>query len=259
VIGDKPVAARRARQEDIGSLFQWEDTMAREITVKVGDGTMGIFTAEPQGTGPHPAVVLIHHRDGVDEFTRVTCERLAKEGFFAAAPNLYHRRPADEDSAVSRQKLTDGEVVADIDACVKQLQALPAVKGDRIAIMGHCMGGRMAYLGAASNSAFKAAVVLYGGGIFRAEGEGRLPPIAHTPNIKCAIAGFFGREDKNPSPDDVERISQELKKHSIRHDFRIYDGAGHAFQNFSNKASYREEASEDAWRRLVPFLKTELK
>ena len=130
--------------------------------------------------------------------------------------------------------------MADIDASVKELQALPAVKGDRIAIMGHCMGGRMAYLGAASNAAFKAAVVLYGGGIFRAEGEGRLPPIALTPNIKCAIAGFFGRDDKNPPPDDVERISQELKKHSIRHDFRIYDGAGHAFQNFTSQASYRE-------------------
>jgi carboxymethylenebutenolidase len=233
--------------------------MAHELNVKVGDGTMGIYTVEPEGTGPHPAVVLIHHRDGVDDFTKATCERLAKNGFFAAAPNLYHRRPAGENSAESRKSLNDGEVLADIDACVKELQALPAVKGDRIAIMGHCMGGRMAYLGATSNAAFKAAVVLYGGGIFRAEGEGRLAPIALTPNIKCAIAGFFGREDKNPSPDDVERISQELKKHSIRHDFRIYDGAGHAFQNSSNPASYREEASEDAWRRLVPFLKAELR
>ncbi len=233
--------------------------MARERTVKVGDGTMGIYTADPEGAGPHPAVVLIHHRDGVDEFTKATCERLAKNGFFAAAPNLYHRRPAGEDGAESRKSLSDGEVLADIDACVKELQALAAVKSDRIGIMGHCMGGRMAYLGAASNAAFKAAVVLYGGGIFRAEGEGRLAPIALTPNIKCAIAGFFGREDKNPSPDDVERISQELKKHSIRHDFRIYDGAGHAFQNFSNPASYREEAAEDAWRRLIPFLKTELR
>ncbi|HUK57838.1 MAG TPA: dienelactone hydrolase family protein [Stellaceae bacterium] len=233
--------------------------MARELTVKVGDGTMGIFTVEPEGAGPHPAVVLIHHRDGVDEFTKATCERLAKSGFFAAAPNLYHRRPAGEDGAESRKSLNDGEVLADIDACVKELQAQSAVKGDRIAIMGHCMGGRMAYLGATSNAAFKAAVVLYGGGIFRAEGEARLAPIAHTPNIKCAVAGFFGRDDKNPSPEDVERISQELKKHSIRHDFRIYDGAGHAFQNFSNPVSYREEASEDAWRRLVPFLKTELR
>jgi carboxymethylenebutenolidase len=233
--------------------------MARDITVKVGGADMRIFTVEPEGAGPHPAVVLIHHRDGIDEFTRAACERLAKNGFFAAAPNLYHRRPADEDGAVSRQKLNDGEVVADIDAAVTTLKAMANVRGDRLAIMGHCMGGRMAYLGAASNAAFKAAAVLYGGGIFRAEGEGRLPPIALTPNIKCAVAGFFGRDDKNPPPEDVECISLELTKHSIRHDFKIYDGAGHAFQNFSNPAQYREEASEDAWRRLIPFLKTELK
>ena len=79
--------------------------MTREITVEVAGKTMNVFTAEAEGAGPHPAVVLIHHRDGVDEFTRAACERLAKNGFFAAAPNLYHRRPADEDGAVSRQKL----------------------------------------------------------------------------------------------------------------------------------------------------------
>ena len=56
----------------------------------------------------------------------------------------------------------------------------------------------------------------------------------------------------------MAKISEELKKFDVRHDFRIYDGAGHAFQNFSNPKSYREQQSEDAWSRFVPFLKTEL-
>ena len=72
------------------------------------------------------------------------------------------------------------------------------------------------------------------------------------------IAGFFGRDDTNPSPDQVAQISAELTKHNIRHDFRTYDGTGHAFQNFTSKESYRERSSEDAWSRLVPFLRTEL-
>jgi carboxymethylenebutenolidase len=233
--------------------------MSREITVQVGASPMSIFIAEPQGAGPHPAVVVIHHRDGVDEFTRVFCERLAKNGFAGVAPNLYHRRPADEDSRASRQALTDGEVVADINATVTALQAQKSVRGDRLAILGHCMGGRMAYLGAASNPGFKAAGVFYGGGIFRVEGEGRPAPFALTGNIKCPVLGGFGREDTNPPPADVERISAELTKFGIRHDFKIYDGAGHAFQNFSSPETYRETASEDVWARLVPFLRAELK
>jgi carboxymethylenebutenolidase len=231
--------------------------MTQQIETEVGGSRMSLFVAEPQGAGPHPAVILIHHREGVDEFTRATCERLAKNGFVAAAPNLFHRRPAGEDTRASRQNLTDSEVVADIGAAVTAVQGLKTVKPDRLAIMGHCMGGRMAYLGAASNPAFKAAVVLYGGGILRAEGPGPAP-FALTSNIKCPIAGFFGKDDKNPSPDQVAQISAELKTHNVRHDFRFYDGTGHAFQNFTNPESYREQSSEDAWSRLVPFLRTEL-
>jgi carboxymethylenebutenolidase len=233
--------------------------MTREIKVEVAGSAMPVFVAEPAGAGPHPAVVLIHHRDGVDEFTRATCERLAKNGFVAAAPSLFHRRPPGEDTRASRQKLTDGDVVADIGATVKALQAMTSVRGDKLAIMGHCMGGRMAYLGAATNPAFKAAVVCYGGGIMRVEGEGRPSPFALTSNIKCPIAGFFGKDDTNPPPADVERISAELTKYGVRHDFRSYDGTGHAFQNFTSPDSYREKSSEDAWSRLVPFLQAELK
>lgn len=232
--------------------------MTQELAVEVGGSRMGILVAEPQGSGPHPAVVVTHHREGVDEFTRAVCERLAKNGFVAAAPNLFHRAPAGEDTRTSRQKLTDVEVVADIDAAVKAAQGLKSVRPNAIGIMGHCMGGRMAYLGAASNPAFKAAVVLYGGGIQRVEGPGP-SPFERTPNIKCAIAGFFGKDDKNPSPEQVAQISAELKKYNIRHDFRLYDGTGHAFQNFTNPESYREQSSEDAWSRLVPFLTAELK
>jgi carboxymethylenebutenolidase len=232
--------------------------MTRDVKVQVGGSAMSITVAEPAGAGPHPGIVVIHHREGVDEFTRAVAERLAKNGFTAAAPNLFHRRPATEDTREARRSLTDGDVVADIGATVAWLQGEKSVRGDKLSIIGHCMGGRMSYLGAASNAAIKAAVVLYGGGIMRAEGEGRKPPIELTGNIKCAVAGFFGKDDTNPSPADVQRISDELKKYNIRHDFRLYDGTGHAFQNFTNKDSYREQSSEDAWSRLVPFLKAEL-
>jgi carboxymethylenebutenolidase len=220
---------------------------------------MSLFVTEPEGAGPHPGIVVIHHRDGVDEFTLAVCERLAKNGLAAAAPNLFHRRPAGEDTRESRKSLTDGEVVADIGAAVTWLQGQKSIRGDRLGIIGHCMGGRMSYLGAASNPAFKAAVVCYGGGIFRVEGEGRPTPFELTSHIKCPIAGFFGKDDTNPPPADVARISDELKKFNIRHEFRMYDGTGHAFQNFTSKESYREQSSEDAWSRFVPFFQTELK
>ncbi|HUB97236.1 MAG TPA: dienelactone hydrolase family protein, partial [Stellaceae bacterium] len=125
--------------------------MTRDVTVQVGGSAMAITVAEPAGAGPHPGMVVIHHREGIDEFTRAVCERLAKNGFTAAAPNLFHHRPAGEDTRESRRSLNDGQVVADIDATIAWLQGQKSVRGDRIGIIGHCMGGRMSYLGAASN------------------------------------------------------------------------------------------------------------
>jgi carboxymethylenebutenolidase len=77
-------------------------------------------------------------------------------------------------------------------------------------------------------------------------------------NIDCPIIGFFGNDDQNPSPADVDRIAATLKGHGKTFAFHRYDGAGHAFQNFK-EANYRKEASDDAWAKLIPFFQAALK
>lgn len=232
--------------------------MSSEITVQSGGSPMAIFVAVPEGAGPYPAIVVAHHRDGVDDFTRTTCERLAKNGFVAAAPNLYHRRADDEDRLELRKYLEDGHTITDVNATVDHLLAMTAVRRDAIGIIGHCMGGRTSFLCAASIPIFRAAGIFYGGGIMTSRADNRPPPFEFARDIRCPVIGSFGKEDKNPSPEDVAKISAALKRYDIRHDFRIYDGAGHAFQNFASPQSYREQASEDAWGRLIPFLHAEL-
>jgi carboxymethylenebutenolidase len=233
--------------------------MQSDMMLPVGSNQMHVRVARPPTPDLLPGIVLIHHRGGIDKFTARSAERLAANGFHVAAPNLFHRRPPGEDTAESRKHLSDGEVVADIAAAVDYLRSLPTqVRGDALAIMGHCMGGRMAYLGAAANPHFKAAVVLYGGGILRGEGEGRPAPIELTKNISGPVLGLFGKEDTNPSPADVAAIDAALTEAKIRHAFHSYEKAGHAFQNFEDKERYRHDAAEDAWKRIIAFLKAEL-
>jgi carboxymethylenebutenolidase len=232
--------------------------MTSTVTVVSGGTEMDIFLATPAGAGPHPAVVVAHHRDGVDEFTRRACERLAEAGFVAAAPNLYHRRPDDEDRGESRNHIEDGHTIVDINATVDHLLSLKSVRMHAMGVLGHCMGGRTAFLCATAVPIFRIAGIFYGGGILTSRRDNRPPPIEFTRNIHCPLVGFFGKDDKNPSPDDVARISAACKRFDVRHEFKLYDGAGHAFQNFANPASYREQQSEDAWSRLIPALKAEL-
>jgi carboxymethylenebutenolidase len=73
------------------------------------------------------------------------------------------------------------------------------------------------------------------------------------------VIGFFGRDDTNPSPADVDRIDAELTRHGKPHEFHRYDGAGHAFLNFANAERYRPDQAKDAWAKMLDFLDRHLK
>jgi carboxymethylenebutenolidase len=89
-------------------------------------------------------------------------------------------------------------------------------------------------------------------------GPGTPPAIDLAPNIRCPVIGFFGNEDTNPSPADVNDYEAALKKAGVEHVFHRYDHAGHAFQTFSNPERYRPEASEDAWGKVLAFMQEKL-
>lgn len=78
-----------------------------------------------------------------------------------------------------------------------------------------------------------------------------------TDKINCPIAGFFGNEDKNPSPEMVDRLAAEFDRLGIRYEFNRYDDTGHAFQDYT-APNYREPATLDAWPKLLNFLIREM-
>jgi len=214
---------------------------------------MRCYVSAPPGGGLHPAVIVIQHAGGVDEFVRRMCDRLGKAGFVAVAPDLYHREaPGSSDDPMTRMgRLRDRNIVADVNAAVEHARGLAEVREDSIGITGFCMGGRVAYLMAASNPAFKAAVVFYGGNIMVPWGEGPAP-FDLSPQIGCPVLGLFGEDDPNPNPADVAKIDAELTRLGKTHEFHSYSGAGHAFMN-EDRPSYREAAAKDAWQRCIEW------
>ena len=84
-------------------------------------------------------------------------------------------------------------------------------------------------------------------------GENNPPAIKLAPNIKCPVIGFFGNDDQNPSPEDVNDYSRTLTDAGVEHEFHRYDYAGHAFQSFNIEEKYSEDASKDAWTKVLDF------
>jgi len=72
------------------------------------------------------------------------------------------------------------------------------------------------------------------------------------PDVSCPVLGFFGNDDGNPDPEQVNKIEAELKKHGKTYDFHRYDGAGHAFFRWEAK-SHRPEQAADAWEKVWAF------
>lgn len=243
----------RAPLNDLGGE---ETTMTSSWQEIESDGSrMRIHVSAPQAEGDVAAVVVMQHQGGVDEFVQRTTERLARAGFVAAAPDLYHRDGPDcrDDIVARRSRLSDRRILHDIAATVTFLKGYPGVDADRLGILGFCMGGRLAYLGAAADSAFRACVAYYPGNTFRAWGRDLPSPFERTPDIGCPIQGHFGAEDANPSPEDMAKLDQALTRFGKPHEFYSYENAGHAFLDFT-KESYRKHADETSWPRTVEFL-----
>lgn len=224
------------------------------------DGSpMRTHVSTPDGSGPFPAMVVIQHQSGVDEFIQSVTQRLAGAGYVAAAPDLYHRDgPNCQDDMRTRStRLGDRRVTNDVAAAVKMLQANPSVNRDKIGVIGFCMGGRVVYLMAAAVPEFKAAVTFYPGNTGRAWGRDIPSPFERSGEIHCPVQGHFGEDDKNPSPEDMRKLDAELNKHNKAHEFYSYPNAGHAFLD-NTKESYRAAAAEQAWPRALEFLKRHL-
>ena len=239
--------------------------VAKWETLKISDGTeTQAFVATPDGPGPFPGVVISQHLGGVDQFIQETSVRLAEEGYVVIAPDLYHRLDAIEGESTPEKllarlaNLTDTGVIADNNAAVEWLKA-SSLSHESIGIVGFCMGGRIVYMMAGENSAFKAAVSFYGSRTQENWGSDPRPtPFDLLANAYCPILGLFGEDDKDPNPEKVQELSAELTKHGKAHEFHSYPGAAHAYMNYTNEAAYREDAAKASWPVTLEFLERHL-
>jgi carboxymethylenebutenolidase len=244
------------------------DAIRAETISIVGHGGDEIeaYLATPLAAGSRGGIVWIHHMPGYDRETKEFVRRLAVNGYHVVAPNLYSREApgaAPDDAAAAVRAaggVPDERLVGDVAGAVSHLGSLAGANG-KFGVIGHCSGGRHAYL-AACSLPFDAAVDCYGGRVVEDAREGMpkaMKPILHlAPNLGCPLLGLFGADDVFPTPAAVATLDAELTKLDKAHEFHSYEGAGHAFFSV-DRPSYRPEAAVDGWRRIDEFFATHLK
>ncbi|MCL9757865.1 dienelactone hydrolase family protein [Frankia sp. AiPa1] len=211
------------------------------VVLPTPDGPARAILAEPEDVPVLGGIVVLHEADGLTGHVRDLCARLARVGWRAIAPDLYHR------SAV----LTGTEVLDDVDAAMGVL-AEEGTALDRCAVVGFCLGGTVAFH-AAVDRPFAAAVTFYGDGI-RARQLGEPSQLELAGQLQAPWLGLYGGQDVNVPISDVEALRTATAGAPVPAEIIIYPNAGHAFLNDSRPDAYQGPAARDAWSRTLTWL-----
>ena len=224
------------------------------IEIKTAEGSMPAHLAEPKGTGPFPAVIVVMEAFGLLPHIEEVAGRLAGEGYVAVAPDFYYRRLPDNKASYDRleraielmQTVDDDAFIEDLKATLTYLEEHGGAGAGRVGITGFCMGGRLSFLAAtALPGRIAAAAPFYGGGI--------TAHLAQADAIQCPLQLFFGENDAFIPLDQVKQIDARLKELGKNYKLEVYPGADHGFF-CDERPAYHREAAVDAWEKLKVFL-----
>ena len=213
-----------------------------------GEVLMG-YMARPEGDAPAPAVIVIQEWWGLNDHILDLANRFAQEGFVALAPDLYKGVVASEPDEARKlvMELDMAEAVKEIQQGITHLLDQPFASGEKVAITGFCMGGRLTLQTALVDDRLAVAIPWYG------------TPIApeDAPNIKAPVLGLYGAEDGGIPVEGVTAMGDALTAAGIENEMMIYEGAPHAFFN-DTRQSYNEAAAADAWPRALEWMRARL-
>jgi carboxymethylenebutenolidase len=226
----------------------------KPVSYKSGDETVQATLYTPPGKGPFPALIVIHEWWGLNGWVKDQASKLADEGYESLAIDLYRGKVATTPDMAHElmRGVPDDRANRDLKAAFQFLQSQPNVKKDRIGAIGWCMGGGYALDVALDEPTLAADVINYGH---------LVTDSAEIKKINAPILGLFGGLDQGITPDDVHKFEAAMKQQGKKVEIKIYDDAGHAFENPDNKNTpgYRPPDAADAWQRTITFLAEYLK
>lgn len=222
--------------------------MGQHVQLSASDGhTLDAYVVHP-ATRDFSAVVVLQEIFGVNRHIRSIVDDYAKQGFLAIAPALFDRATrgvelhyTQTDSAKGMQLITQiGIDNALLDVAAAILYAEKLASAHKVAVVGFCLGGTLAWLSATRLNA-KAAVGYYGGRISNY--------VAEQP--RCPVMLHVGALDKHIPTSEIDKIQHAHPGLPLF----LYENAGHGF-NCDQRADYNPSAASLARERTLNFLRS---
>ena len=229
--------------------------MSQTVQFQSNGGTAsGYLATPPSGSGP--GVLVIQEWWGLDWGTKEMTDRLARDGFVALAPDLYHGELAGhtemDKAGRLMQALPPDRAARDMSGAIDYLASHTTVTSPKIGVVGFCMGGMLAFLIAANRpDKVKAVVPFYG----FPQGDAEPDWSALT----ASIQGHMAEHDDYFRPDKARALEAKLRAMGKDVTLTVHPGTGHAFMAPHNALGTKdEELAKKIWPQVVAFLKSKL-
>ena len=221
-----------------------------DITLAAADGTTFMAhyarAAKPTGAG----MVVLPDVRGLHQFFKELAERFAEAGIDSVAID-YFARTAETDDRSDKfdymphvQQTTAENVAADVAAAIGYLKSDEGGAVKSVFTVGFCFGGSNSWNQSAAQPGLAGAIGFYG------------RPMRSEPFIsrmKAPLMLMIAGADAATTPEQNQEFDRELTAAGVQHEKHIYRDAPHSF--FDRTYEQWKDASDDAWRRMLDFVK----
>jgi len=228
------------------------DVEERTVEYRSGDVDVPALLAVPKTPGPHPAVLFVHGRSGLNERVRAQARRLAGAGFAVLAPD-YHTGRFIPENPIEHDPATEQDVERGLDF----FKGVPGAKADRVGVVGLSRGGYHMVLLAVRRPEV-AAIVGYYPHLASPNAPEPVQVYRYMPEVeqlKVPALLMVGDHDHQLRREQVVRVGERLKELGREVEVVVYPGAQRAFDFRRHERTLGDDlAREDAFRRTVGFL-----
>jgi carboxymethylenebutenolidase len=213
-------------------------------------GAMRGYLVQPSGSGPFPAVLVVHENRGLNPYIEDVARRCAVEGFLALAPDGLF--PAggypgnDDDGRTLQAGLDQAKLRTDMLNGARFVKSHKLSSG-KLGVTGFCWGGGTTnFLATVLGADLQAGVPFYG----------VAAATAAVPSIKAPLLIQYAETDAAINA-MWPAFESALKSAGVPHEMHMYPGTQHGFHNNSTPR-YNEAAAKLAWERTIAFFKKNL-
>lgn len=213
------------------------------------EGYSGYLATSKSRKGP--GIVVIQEYWGLVDHIKRVADRFAEAGYTALAPDFYQGKTAKEPDEASHlmQALNIAQTERILHSAITALLSHPATVGDRVGVVGFCMGGQLALFAACVDDRIAGCIDYYGI-------HPKVKP--DLENLHAPVLGFFAEHDEHVPQGAVQQLDDDLTRLNKPHEFITYKGVHHAFFNDDRPTVYGKIAAEDSWEKAMGFFHAHL-